>query len=51
MDKPGLYATHRQTSLVLGLGHPTWLSLLCYPIGWLAVKVGVGEELVGIGRL
>ena len=33
------------------LGPPTWLSWMCYPIGWLAAKLGIGEELVGIGRL
>ena len=33
----------------LKLGHPTWLSLVCYPIDWLAAKLGIGEELVGIG--
>jgi 2-polyprenyl-3-methyl-5-hydroxy-6-metoxy-1,4-benzoquinol methylase len=26
-----------------------WLSLACYPIGWLAAKFGMGEELVGVG--
>ena len=29
--------------------HPRWLILACYPIGWLAAKFGMGEELVGIG--
>ena len=29
--------------------HPRWLSLACYPIGWLAANFGMGEELVGIG--
>ena len=28
---------------------PTWLVLGCYPIGWLASKVGVAEEIIGIG--
>lgn len=27
---------------------PHWLTLACYPIGWLAAKCGIGEELVGI---
>jgi len=31
--------------------HPRWLALVCYPIGWLAEKFGMGEELVGIGKL
>ena len=30
---------------------PRWFTLACYPIGWLATKFGMGEELVGIGRL
>lgn len=29
--------------------HPRWLTLVCYPIGWLAAKFRIGEELVGIG--
>jgi SAM-dependent methyltransferase len=29
--------------------YPRWLALVCYPIGWLAVKFGIGEELVGTG--
>lgn len=33
----------------LELGHPTWLSLVCYPIGWIANKVGLAEELIGAG--
>ncbi len=32
----------------LKLNIPVWLSLVCYPVGWLAAKVGIGEELVGI---
>jgi len=31
--------------------HPCLLALACYPIGWLAAKFGMGEELIGIGRL
>ena len=31
--------------------HTRFLSLACYPIGWLAANFGMGEELVGIGRL
>lgn len=27
---------------------PTWFNLVCFPIGWLATKLGMGEELVGI---
>ncbi len=30
--------------------HPRWLTWTCYPIGWLAAKCGMGEELVGIGK-
>ena len=30
--------------------HSPLLALACYPIGWLAAKFGMGEELVGIGR-
>lgn len=29
--------------------HSRLLALACYPIGWLAAKVGMGEELVGVG--
>ena len=32
-------------------GHPHWLTLACYHIGWLATKFGIGEELVGTGIL
>ncbi len=28
--------------------YPSWLTWACYPIGWLAAKFGMGEELVGI---
>ena len=31
--------------------HPHWLTWVCYPIGWLAAKVGIGEELVVIGKV
>lgn len=31
--------------------HPRLLALACYPIGWLAAQCGMGEELVGIGKL
>ena len=31
--------------------HPRWLTLACYPIGWLAAKFGIGEELVGIAKV
>ena len=30
--------------------YPYWLTWVCYPIGWLAAKFRLGEELVGIGR-
>ena len=30
------------------LNPPPWLTLACYPIGWLVAKCGIGEELVGI---
>lgn len=29
---------------------PRWLAWACYPIGWLAAKFGMGEELVGVAR-
>jgi SAM-dependent methyltransferase len=32
----------------LKYGHPSWLNLLCYPIGWLAAKLWIGEELIAI---
>ncbi len=28
--------------------YPCWLTWACYPIGWLAAKCGMGEELVGV---
>lgn len=28
---------------------PTWLKVVCYPIGWLTAILGFGEELVAIG--
>ncbi|MBI5555461.1 MAG: methyltransferase domain-containing protein [Elusimicrobia bacterium] len=28
--------------------HSRWLTWVCYPIGWLAAKFGMGEELVGV---
>lgn len=31
--------------------HSRLLTLACYPIGWLAAKFGMGEELVATGRL
>ena len=31
--------------------HSTWPTLACYPIGWLATKFGMGEELIATGRL
>ena len=31
--------------------HSIWLTWACYPIGWLAAKFGMGEELVATGRL
>jgi len=30
--------------------HPHWFTLACYPIGYLAAKFGMGEELVAIGK-
>ncbi len=30
--------------------YPAWLFWVCYPIGWLATKFRLGEELVGIGK-
>jgi 2-polyprenyl-3-methyl-5-hydroxy-6-metoxy-1,4-benzoquinol methylase len=35
----------------LKLGHPTWLSLVCYPVGWVFSRIGLAEELVGVGTL
>ena len=29
--------------------YPSWLTWVCYPMGWLAGKVGFGEELVAVG--
>lgn len=29
--------------------YPSWLNLICYPLGWLCGKIGLAEELVGIG--
>lgn len=31
--------------------HPTWLTLACYPIGWLAAKCKMAEEVIGTGQL
>lgn len=31
--------------------YPAWLKLGLYPIGWVASKIGLAEELVGIGVL
>lgn len=31
--------------------HPTWLNMACYPIGWVAAKCGMGEELIATGKL
>jgi len=39
----------KQTSI--DFNYPRLLALVCYPIGWLAAKCGMGEELVGIGKL
>ena len=41
------WKNRRQTTMKLNPPH--WLTLVCYPIGWLAVKFGMGEELVGVG--
>ncbi|MDP8265653.1 MAG: class I SAM-dependent methyltransferase [Candidatus Aceula meridiana] len=30
--------------------YPRWLAYICYPIGWVAVKIGIAEELVAIGK-
>jgi len=40
-----------QKQSAMKFNHPHWLAGACYPIGWLAAKFGMGEELVGIGRL
>ncbi len=34
--------------LVAEYSYPRWLDWVCYPIGWLAAKFGMGEELVGV---
>ena len=31
--------------------NPAWAAPACYPVGWLASKLGMGEELVGIGKI
>jgi len=31
--------------------HSVWVALVCYPIGWVASKIGLGEELIATGRL
>lgn len=28
--------------------YPRWLTWICYPIGWISAKIGLGEELVGL---
>jgi len=33
----------------LNLDYPAWFTLACYPLGWLACKVGLAEELIGVG--
>lgn len=38
---------HKQKS---GTAVPSWLIGVCYPINWLVSKIGMAEELVGIGR-
>ena len=30
--------------------HPSWLNAICYPVGWLASKLGLAEELVVIAK-
>lgn len=30
--------------------HPLWLTMVCYPLGWLAAIFGAGEELSAIGK-
>jgi len=40
-----------QKQRAMNFYHPRWLTLACYPIGWLATKFGMGEELLGIGKL
>ena len=32
-----------------GNDYRMWLNLVCYPIGWMASKVGLAEELIGTG--
>jgi len=39
-----------QGRTVAKYSHPRWLTWACYPIGWLAAKCGMGEELVGLAR-
>jgi SAM-dependent methyltransferase len=38
-----------QKQPAMKFNHHRWLAVACYPIGWLAAKFGMGEELVGIG--
>lgn len=37
-----------RTRAVAEYDYPRWLVWICYPIGWLAAKFGMGEELVGV---
>lgn len=42
---------NRKQTTVKKHDYPAWLSCVFYPIGWLAAKFGMEEELIGIGRL
>ncbi|MCD6228358.1 MAG: class I SAM-dependent methyltransferase [Candidatus Omnitrophica bacterium] len=35
---------------VSGLSYPSWLVFACYPFGWMFSKIGLAEELVGVGK-
>lgn len=37
-----------RTQAVAEYAHPRWLTWACYPVGRLAAKFGMGEELVGV---
>ncbi|GAI40708.1 unnamed protein product, partial [marine sediment metagenome] len=36
----------RRKENTLKFSYPAYLNLVCYPIGWLAGKLGMAEELV-----
>lgn len=36
---------------VMNSKYPVWALWVCYPLGWMAIKVGLGEELFAVGRV